>query len=55
MALLSNNPDKAEQLSRHGIQISEQVPTGVHLSAANAGYLATKVLQSAHTIDMPFE
>jgi len=55
MALLSNNPDKAEQLTRLGVEISEQVPTGVHLSPANASYLATKVLQSAHTIDMPFD
>ena len=53
--LLTNNPDKAEQLTRLGVEISEQVPTGVHLSPANASYLATKVLQSAHTIDMPFD
>jgi GTP cyclohydrolase II len=51
--LLSNNPDKAEQLSRRGVTISEQIPTGVHLSTANVRYLATKAAHSAHTIDLP--
>ena len=53
MALLSNNPDKASQLERLGMTITERVPTGVHLSSANAGYLATKVRRSSHTIDVP--
>ena len=42
IALLSNNPDKAAQLRRLGVTVTERVPTGVHLSAANARYLATK-------------
>jgi GTP cyclohydrolase II len=49
IALLSNNPDKAEQLERLGVVVTEQVPTGVHLSAANAGYLAAKARRAAHT------
>jgi GTP cyclohydrolase II len=53
VALLSNNPDKAEQLSRLGVDVTERVPTGVHLSAANVRYLATKVNHSAHTIEVP--
>src|SRR3954452_9661958 len=40
VALLSNNPDKARQLRRFGIPVSAQVPTCVHLSSANARYLA---------------
>src|SRR3954470_21051741 len=40
--LLSNNPDKAEQLVELGIEISERIPTGLHLSAANGRYLAAK-------------
>ena len=54
MALLSNNPDKADQLTRFGMEISEQLPTGVHLSPSNANYLVTKKLHSAHTLDVPF-
>ncbi|MEO3926217.1 GTP cyclohydrolase II [Micromonosporaceae bacterium B7E4] len=53
IALLSNNPDKAEQLDRLGVQVAERVPTGVHLSAANARYLKTKANHTAHTIDLP--
>jgi len=51
IALLSNNPDKAVQLARLGIAVTEHVPTGVHLSAANAGYLATKARLGGHTLN----
>jgi GTP cyclohydrolase II len=53
VALLSNNPDKARQLSRFGVRVTARVPTGVHLSAANARYLATKAHRGAHTLDVP--
>ena len=43
VALLSNNPDKAEQLGALGIDVVERVPTAAHLSSANARYLAAKV------------
>ncbi len=51
VALLSNNPDKADQLECHGIAVSERVPTGVHLSAANGRYLAAKADRGGHTLD----
>jgi GTP cyclohydrolase II len=50
IALLSNNPDKSAQLRRLGITIAEHVPTGVHLSPANAGYLAAKARHADHRI-----
>jgi GTP cyclohydrolase II len=53
VALLSNNPDKAEQLSRHAVTVTERVPTGVHLSRANAGYLKAKARRFAHTLRLP--
>ncbi len=53
VALLSNNPDKARQLSRFGVAVDERVPTGVHLSAANARYLATKARRGEHTLELP--
>jgi GTP cyclohydrolase II len=53
-ALLSNNPDKAEQLGRLGVTITESVPTGVYLSPANADYLAAKASRAARTPDLPF-
>jgi len=51
--LLTNNPDKAAQLDALGVTITDRVPTGVHLSAANARYLAAKRDHTAHTIDLP--
>src|SRR5215471_6120111 len=50
VALLSNNPDKARQLRRFGVTVTARVPTGVHLSATNARYLATKAGKGAHTL-----
>ena len=52
IALLSNNPDKATQLSRLGITVANRVPTGVHLSDANAHYLATKAVRGAQALDL---
>ena len=52
VALLSNNPDKAKQLRRCGVSVAAQVPTGVHLSAANGRYLAAKAHRGAHTLDV---
>ena len=49
--LLSNNPDKAGQLTRNGVTVVEEVPTAVHLSPANARYLATKAA-GGHALDL---
>jgi len=43
IALLSNNPDKATQLTALGIEVADLVPTAAHLSPSNARYLAAKV------------
>jgi GTP cyclohydrolase II len=51
--LLSNNPDKAEQLTRHGVVVTERIPTAVHLSKDNVRYLAAKATHTAHTIVLP--
>jgi GTP cyclohydrolase II len=50
--LLTNNPDKAAQLARLGVEVTGRVPTRVHLSAANARYLAAKRDHTAHTLDL---
>jgi GTP cyclohydrolase II len=50
--LLSNNPDKAAQLRALGIEVAGQVPTRVHLSAANARYLAAKRDRTGHVLDL---
>ena len=48
VALLSNNPDKAMQLERLGVTVAARVPTAVHRSEANAGYLSTKARNGHH-------
>ncbi len=53
VAVLSNNPDKAAQLTRLGVTVIETLPTHVHLSPSNASYLATKAKRGAHTIEVP--
>ena len=55
VVLLSNNPDKACQLDRLGISVTHRVPTGVHLSEANAHYLMAKAERAAHTLDLGTE
>ncbi|RKR86349.1 GTP cyclohydrolase II [Micromonospora pisi] len=54
ITLLSNNPEKTEQLSRLGVTVTEVVPTGVFLSPANADYLAAKASRAARASDLPF-
>jgi GTP cyclohydrolase II len=53
IALLSNNPDKTRQLRHFGITVVEQLPTGVHVSAANHHYLETKARRGRHTLELP--
>jgi GTP cyclohydrolase II len=53
IALLSNNPDKALQLRRYGVNVANRVSTGVYLSDANSGYLAAKAARGAHILDLP--
>ncbi|MFE4950168.1 GTP cyclohydrolase II [Leifsonia sp. NPDC056665] len=51
--LLSNNPDKAAQLTALGVEVEAVVATGTHLSPANAKYLLAKRDKTSHTIDIP--
>ena len=53
IALLSNNPDKAEQLESCGVTVVEQVPTGVFVSPSNHRYLETKARRGRHTLELP--
>jgi GTP cyclohydrolase II len=52
--LLSNNPDKADQLDTYGIGVTERIPTGVHVSPSNVRYLKTKASHTSHTLALPF-
>lgn len=51
--LLTNNPDKIEQLHRHGITVSEHLPLVVGRSHHNSGYLDAKRDRLSHTLPVP--
>ncbi|KRE42583.1 GTP cyclohydrolase II [Knoellia sp. Soil729] len=51
VALLSNNPDKAEQLTRLGVEVTERVATGVYWCPSNARYLMAKATRGDHTFE----
>lgn len=48
--LLTNNPDKAEQLTLNHIEVSELVPTAVHVNQHNRQYLEAKARRKQHTL-----
>lgn len=48
--LLSNNPDKAAQLAKYGVTVTEQVPLIVGIGEFNENYLATKGARMGHII-----
>ncbi len=52
LALLTNNPDKAEQLSAHGLDVVRRVPTAVHLTASNHRYLRAKARRGSHALEL---
>jgi GTP cyclohydrolase II len=48
--LLTNNPDKAQQLADLGVTVARTVRTGVHTTPNNLRYLHAKVQHTHHTI-----
>jgi GTP cyclohydrolase II len=49
--LLSNNPDKVEQLEKAGIEIVERVPCRPRTSRISRAYLETKRAKMGHLLD----
>ena len=48
--LVTNNPDKRDQLTQHGIKVSNRVPIIVGQSAENRNYMRTKGARMGHII-----
>jgi GTP cyclohydrolase II len=48
--LRTNNPDKAKQLQKWGVNVVEIVPTGLFVTPQNEHYLRAKALQTQHTL-----
>ncbi|MFI4853734.1 MAG: GTP cyclohydrolase II [Phycisphaerales bacterium JB065] len=51
--LLTNNPDKIDQLERYGVPVVERVPLQPTPREENFRYLATKVESMRHDIKLP--
>ncbi len=51
ICLLSNNPDKVEQLQKHGINVEERMPLLAGIGDDNREYLKTKLERMGHEID----
>lgn len=50
--LMTNNPDKVEQLARHGIGVDERVEHSFAANTHNRFYLETKVRKSGHLLSL---
>ena len=50
--LLSNNPDKFEQLERYGIKINGRISTKEEINEFNRGYLKTKKEKMGHLLEI---
>jgi len=55
VCLLSNNPDKVEQLEKYGINVVERMPLVVGVGSSNRAYLQTKVDRMGHQINLDGE
>lgn len=49
--LMTNNPDKIEQLTQYGVNVSERVPIQVEANDADIHYLRTKQSKMRHIIN----
>ena len=50
--LLTNNPTKIEDLTEHGVEITERAPLEPHVNRYNEDYLRTKVDRMRHILDL---
>jgi GTP cyclohydrolase II len=50
--LMTNNPDKVDQLARHGIEVDERVEHSFAANSHNRFYLETKVRKSGHLLSV---
>lgn len=50
--LMTNNPRKIDDLTRHGIQVTKRIPLVIPANEYNAFYLQTKALKSGHLFDL---
>ncbi len=52
IALITNNPNKIEDLVRLGVQVDKRIPIETHIHHDNQEYLKTKVEKMSHMLSM---
>jgi GTP cyclohydrolase II len=52
ICLITNNPKKIEELTKHGIKVNGRIPHVMPANEYNRFYLETKALKSGHLIDL---
>ncbi len=52
IALLTNNPNKIDELKKLGIQVKQRIPVETHINTDNRGYLKTKVEKMQHLLSI---
>ncbi|TQV67714.1 GTP cyclohydrolase II RibA [Exilibacterium tricleocarpae] len=52
--LITNNPDKVEQIEVNGIKVVQRLSTGAYINAHNESYLRSKVERQGHKIAYSF-
>ena len=52
VCLITNNPKKIEELTKHGIRVNGRIPHVMPANEHNRFYLETKALKSGHLIDL---
>ncbi|WP_195852713.1 3,4-dihydroxy-2-butanone-4-phosphate synthase [Aerococcus sanguinicola] len=50
--LLTNNPDKVQELEANGIAVTERLPLEIPANAHDANYLLTKKIKMGHLLDL---
>lgn len=53
IALITNNPQKIDEITKLGIQVNDRIPIETHIHLDNLGYLKTKVERMRHILKMP--
>lgn len=51
--LITNNPQKIDELTKLGVQVSERIPIQTHVHHDNLGYLKTKMERMRHLLKVP--
>jgi GTP cyclohydrolase II len=53
LRLLTNNPDKIDQLREYALEITDRVPLEPTINGENVAYLTTKVARMRHMLHLP--